>query len=163
MKNGVVLADGTALTPKQTVAWTAGATAGANLNESLTFRAYDDAVDVNGRLTHTETEVALRNGEFVFTASSNRALVEQDVNTFRSVTPDKARHFAKNRVVRVLDGIANDMKRIFESYYIGKVNNNEDGRSLFRSQCVTYLEAASGYWSDSKFRFQNGYYCASGQ
>lgn len=140
VKNGVVLADGTALTPKQAVAWTAGATAGANLNESLTFRAYDDAVDVNGRLTHTETETALRNGEFVFTASSSRALVEQDVNTLRSVTPDKARHFAKNRVVRVLDGIANDMKRIFESYYIGKVNNNEDGRSLFRSQCVTYLK-----------------------
>ncbi|OMF66300.1 phage tail sheath family protein [Paenibacillus sp. FSL R5-0766] len=140
VKNGVVLADGTVLTPKQTVAWTAGATAGANLNESLTFRAYDDAVDVSGRLTHSETEAALRNGEFVFTASSNRAVVEQDVNTFRSVTPDKARHFAKNRVVRVLDGIANDMKRIFESYYIGKVNNNEDGRSLFRSQCVTYLK-----------------------
>lgn len=140
VRNGVVLSDGTELSAQEAVAWTAGATAGANINESLTFRAYDDAVDVNGRLTHTETEAALRSGEFVFTASSNRAVVEQDVNTFRSVTPEKARHFAKNRVVRVLDGISNDLKRIFESYFIGKVNNNEDGRSLFRSQCVTYLK-----------------------
>lgn len=41
--------------------------------------------------------------------------------------------------MRVLDGIANDMKRIFENYYIGKVANNEDGRALFWSQCASYM------------------------
>ncbi|WP_458119792.1 phage tail sheath family protein [Paenibacillus sp. Z6-24] len=139
VKNGVVLSDGTVLDAKQSVAWVTGATAGAAVNASLTYSAYDDAVDVNGKLTHTETEAALQKGEFVFTASSDRAVVEQDINTFVSYTPEKARHFAKNRVVRVLDSIANDLKRIFESYFIGKVNNNTDGRSLFRSQCVAYL------------------------
>ncbi len=139
VKNGVVLSDGTVLDAKQTVAWVTGATAGAAVNASLTYTAYDDAIDVNGKLTHSETEAALQKGEFVFTASNDRAMVEQDINTFVSYTPEKARHFAKNRVVRVLDSIGNDMKRIFESYFIGKVNNNNDGRSLFRSQCVAYL------------------------
>ncbi|WPP40456.1 phage tail sheath family protein [Paenibacillus hunanensis] len=139
VKNGVVLSDGTVLDAKQTVAWVTGATAGAAVNASLTYTAYDDAIDVNGKLTHSETEAALQKGEFVFTAGNDRAVVEQDINTLVSYTPEKARHFAKNRVVRVLDSIANDMKRIFESYFIGKVNNNTDGRSLFRSQCVAYL------------------------
>lgn len=40
----------------------------------------------------------------------------------------------------MLDGIANDLKRIFESFYIGKVSNNVDGRALFRKEAVIYLD-----------------------
>lgn len=154
VKNGVVLTDGTVLDAKKSVAWVTGATAGAAVNSSLTYTAYDDAVDVNGKLTHSETEAALQKGEFVFTAVNDRAVVEQDINTFVSYTPEKARHFAKNRVVRVLDSIGNDMKRIFESYFIGKVNNNNDGRSLFRSQCIAYLDDLQNIGAVQNFNAQ---------
>lgn len=154
VKNGVVLTDGTVLDAKKSVAWVTGATAGTAVNSSLTYTAYDDAVDVNGKLTHSETEAALQKGEFVFTAVNDRAVVEQDINTFVSYTPEKARHFAKNRVVRVLDSIGNDMKRIFESYFIGKVNNNNDGRSLFRSQCIAYLDDLQNIGAVQNFNAQ---------
>lgn len=154
VKNGVVLTDGTVLDAKKSVAWVTGATAGAAVNSSLTYTAYDDAVDVNGKLTHSETEAALQKGEFVFTTVNDRAVVEQDINTFVSYTPEKARHFAKNRVVRVLDSIGNDMKRIFESYFIGKVNNNNDGRSLFRSQCIAYLDDLQNIGAVQNFNAQ---------
>lgn len=141
VRNGVVLSDGTVLTAVQATAWVAGATAGAEMNESLTYAAYDDAVDVAPRYTNSQIEAALSAGEFIFTPSGNRAVVEQDINTFLSYSPSKNKSFHKNRVIRVLDGIANDLKRIFEASYIGKVSNNTDGRALFRKEIVVYLTA----------------------
>ncbi|MGE7613523.1 phage tail sheath family protein [Paenibacillus sp. NPDC101420] len=154
VKNGVVLSDGTTLTAAQATAWVAGATAGAEMNESLTYSAYDDAVDVAPRYTSTQIEAALKAGEFVFTPSVNRAVVEQDINTFLSYTPKKGKQLQKNRVLRVLDGIANDLKRIFESFYIGKVSNNVDGRVLFRKEAVIYLDSLQGISAIQNFDAQ---------
>lgn len=139
VKNGVVLADGTTLNNVQATAWVAGATAGANVNQSLTYSAYDGAVDVDTRYTHTQIVQALQNGEFLFVSSDGRAIVEQDINTFTSFTPEKRRHFSKNRVIRVLDAIGNDLKRIFEQFYAGEVDNNVDGRNLFKNEIINYL------------------------
>ncbi|HLT73619.1 MAG TPA: phage tail sheath family protein [Ohtaekwangia sp.] len=141
VKNGVVLADGTVLNNVQATAWVAGATAGANVNQSLTYAAYDGAVDVDTRYTHTQIVQALQNGEFLFVPSDGRAIVEQDINTFTSFTPEKRQHFSKNRVIRVLDSLGNDLKRIFEQFYIGKVNNDDDGRNLFKNEIINYLNA----------------------
>lgn len=32
------------------------------------------------------------------------------------------------------------MKQLFETSYVGKVNNNGDGRQLFRGECIAYLD-----------------------
>lgn len=136
VKNGVVLTDGTTLTAAQAVAWVAGATAGAAANQSLTYDAYDSAVDVAPKYTNSQIITALQNGEFVFTAMDGRAVVEQDINTLHTFTPEKGKSFSKNRVIRVLDGLANDYMRVFSRSYIGKVPNNDDGRNLFKSECI---------------------------
>lgn len=140
VKNGVVLSDGTTLTPDQAVAWVAGATAGANPNESLTYTAYDGAVDAVPKYTNSQIEAAIKNGEFVFTPNNGRAIVETDINTFTSFTPDKNQSFSKNQVIRVLDGIANDYYRVFSTNYIGKVPNNDDGRNLLKAECINITE-----------------------
>lgn len=140
VKNGVVLSDGTILTATQCTAWVAGATAGANANESLTYSAYDDAVDVSARYTNTQIIAALRLGEFMFVSNDGKAIVEQDINTLTSFTPDKGKAFSKNRVIRVLDSINNDFVRIFSDFYVGKVSNNADGRNLLKNECIKYLE-----------------------
>jgi hypothetical protein len=140
VKNGVILSDGSLLDSTQATAWVAGAVAGAEMGDSLTYQAYDDAVDVDIRYTHTEIESALNGGEFVFVQNRGRAIVELDINTFRDYSPTKGRAFSKNRVIRVMDGIANDFKHIFESFYIGKVDNNIDGHNLLKAECVSYLD-----------------------
>lgn len=117
-----------------------GATAGAQANESLTYAAYDGAVDVEPKYTNSQIIAALQNGEFVFTADNGKAVVEQDINSLHTFTPTKGKQFAKNRVLRVLDTIHNDIVRIFSDFYIGKVDNNDDGRNLFKNECVNYLE-----------------------
>jgi len=133
----------------------AGATAAAGPNETLTYRAYDDSVDAAPRYSNSQIEAALKAGEFVFVASNGRAVVEQDINTLTGYTPEKGKPFSKNRVIRVLDSINNDFRRTFEAYYIGKVDNNEDGRSLFRSQCNTYLSTLQGMKAIQNFDPQN--------
>ncbi|HEU4962262.1 MAG TPA: phage tail sheath family protein [Bacilli bacterium] len=140
VKNGVVLSDGTTLTAAQATAWMAGATAGAAINQSLTYTAYDGAVDVSPRYTNTQIEQALLAGEIVFTRNNGRIVVEQDINTLTTYTETKGRPFAKNRVLRVLDGINNDFKKIFDESFIGKVSNNADGRNLLRNQYNKRLE-----------------------
>lgn len=136
VKNGVVLEDGTTITAAQATAWVAGATAGAAVNESLTYQAYDGAVDIDTRYTGTQIVEALLAGEFVFTVSGDRAIVEQDINSFTSFTPDKAKHFSKNRVIRTLDGLANDFSRIGTRTFIGRIDNNENGRGLLWKDIV---------------------------
>lgn len=162
VKNGVVLADGTTIDKVKATAWVAGATAAANVNESLTYAAYDDAVDVDTRYTHSQIEQALLNGEFLFVPSDGRAIVEQDINTFTSYTPEKGKHFSKNRVIRVLDGIANDLKRRFEQNFIGKVGNTEDGRNLLKNEIINYLNALQNIGAIQNFDAQGDIQVLSG-
>ncbi|MCY9512084.1 phage tail sheath family protein [Paenibacillus larvae] len=144
VKNGIVLEDGTKLGAAQATVWTAAATASAGANESLTYQSYEGAVDAYPRFTNKQIEEALTAGEFVFTYNNDRVIVEQDINSFTSYTEKKRKHFTKNRVIRTLDGIANDSKRIYETQYIGKVDNNADGRNLFKQELIRLLELYQG-------------------
>jgi len=137
--NGVVLNDGTEVDKELAVAWVAGATAGANVNESNTYSTYTGAIDVLPRLSHSETTEALRDGQFVFTEKRGRVVVEQDINSLTDFTPEKNQTFSKNRAIRVLDDIANSVKQLFEDVFIGRVNNDADGRALFRGSIIEYM------------------------
>ena len=137
---GVMLADETELTPAQTTAWVAGITAGANINQSNTGRKYVGAIDVVPRMTKTEMETAIENGEFIFKVdSAQNVTAVYDINSLTSITPEKGKQFTKNRLIRTIDGINNDITTIFESNYVGKVNNNDDGRSLLRATLIEYF------------------------
>lgn len=154
VKNGVILTDRTVLTAAQAVAWVAGATAGAQMNESLTYAAYDDAVDVTPKYTNSQIIAALQAGEILFTGSGGKAVVEQDINTLHTFSPEKGKAFAKNRVLRVLDGINNDFRQIFADFYTGKISNNGDGRNLLKNEYSTYLETLQGIEAIQNFDAQ---------
>lgn len=139
VKNGVILSDGTEVDKTAVVAYAAGMTAGAEVNKSCTYDTYDGAVDVSPRFTESEIVAALKAGHMVFTPRAGRVIVEQDQNTLVSFTPDKGRAFHKNRTIRVLDQLAEDVRRIFEDYYLGKASNSADGRRLFQAELLSYL------------------------
>ncbi|MGX7196730.1 phage tail sheath family protein [Enterococcus olivae] len=138
VKNGVILADGTEITPAQATAWVAGASAAAGMDVSLTHTPYDNAIDVKPRFLSTEIEDALRKGEFVFTEDQGRAIVEQDINSYTSFTDQKPYDFSKNAILRILDGICNNTKQTFNEFYIGSVRNTEAGRDKFKADRVNY-------------------------
>lgn len=139
VNSGVVLSDGTTLTPQQVVWWAAGAQAGARYNESLTYATYPGAVDVTPKLTNSGYEQALQNGEFVLFADDGVVKVEQDINSLVTYTTDITKPYHKNRVMRLLNTIANDIYQQFSDSYIGVVDNNETGQMQFESAIVGYL------------------------
>lgn len=144
VKNGVRLADGTHIDKIKAVAWVAGATAGANINEDLTYSQYEEAVDVDTKYTNTQIEEALKSGEFLFIAKTNKnkitkVLVQDDINTFTSFTAEKGRDFSSNRKVRTMDDIATTLPELWEESYIGKVDANEDGADLFKGDVNSYF------------------------
>ena len=62
--------------------------------------------------------------------------------------------WASNRVVRVMDGWANDVARIFGASYIGLMTNSDTGRQLFKADLVSLgmqyqaLDAISNFRSE---------------
>ncbi|GAE89528.1 phage tail sheath subtilisin-like domain-containing protein [Acetivibrio straminisolvens] len=136
VKNGVILEDGTVVTGDKAVAWVAGATAAAEINQSLTNTAYDGAVDVDIRYTKSQYEAAIKAGEFVFYGEAGKARVLADINSLTTFTEAKSQDFTSNRVIRVLDGWANDVAAIFGRSYLGTVTNSDTGRQLFKGDLV---------------------------
>ena len=107
VKNGVILANGTTLTGDKAVAWVTGASAGAEVNESLTNTAYDDAVDVDIKYTKSQFEAAIKAGEFTFYADNGKARVLTDINSLVTIgqnmnSRNDYRHFIIIRVARFI-------------------------------------------------------------
>lgn len=139
VKNGVILSDGTVVPAHQAVAWVAGATAGAGLAESLTYTAYDDAVDVDTRYLDSEIVESILRGEFVFVEKRGQAIVEIDINSHVSFTATEGETFRKNRLLRVIDAYDNNTRITFEDFFIGKINRDLNGAALFKANRVAYL------------------------
>lgn len=144
VKNGVILSDGSKITSDKAVAFVTGATAGANVNQSNTYLEYPGAIDVDTKYTNREIEEALNNGEIVFTISNRKVVIEQDINTFKSFTEDKGKDYRKNRVIRTLFEVNNGTRLLWETSYIGKGDNNPDGRNLFKKDVIKFLERLQG-------------------
>ncbi len=137
---GVELFDGTELSSAQTTAWVAGVTSGVAVYQSNTGKKYIDAIDVVPRMTKSEMETAVSAGKFIFKVdSAQNVSALYDINSLVTYTTDKSEIFRKNRVIRTIDGINNDIVEIFEANYVGKTNNNADGRALLRATLVQYF------------------------
>lgn len=155
VKNGVKLSDGTSLTASEACAWVAGATAAAKVNQSLTFSKYEDAVDANPRFTNAETEAAIVAGHIVFTPKNSYVVLEYDINSLTSFVPPKSKAWRSNRVMRVLDAFQTDVQEIFEAQYVGKINNNEDGRQLLRAAIIQYCNELQSIGAIQNFEGAN--------
>ncbi len=118
--------------------WVAGKTAGAEVNESLTNAKYDGELGILAAYKKSELKEFIQKGEFVLYGDKGEYKVLKDINSFTSITADKNSDFTNNQVIRVLDTVANDTARIFDNYYLGKVQNNATGRDIFKSELINY-------------------------
>ncbi len=139
--NGVILTDGTRIDANMASAWAAGATAAAAVNESLTYDSYDGADNVTEKLTRSQQLVYKNQGLGCFIFNNGRAKVESDINTLVTYTVQKQKDFAKNRVLRVIDGVCGDIKAVFDASFAGAEHNNADGRNRFKASICDYMTA----------------------
>lgn len=138
--SGAVI-DGVEFSKVDFVAIAAGMTAGANFNESNTARTVIGATSIIGELDDSEIKEALGKGKFLLSTSASGAIrVEQDINSLHTYTKKTDYSFSKNRVIRTLDELGTQTKIIWEDTYEGKIDNEEDGRTLFRGDLITYAK-----------------------
>ncbi len=122
------------------VYWTAGIEAGAEVNESVTNKKYDGEYSIKAKYKKSRFIEGIQKGEFLYYEDGEDIRVLRDINTFTSFESSKNSDFSSNRVVRVLDAIANDVARIFSQYYLGKQSNNANGRNLLKAELIQYHE-----------------------
>lgn len=142
--NGAVINE-VEFTKEEMTACIAGLTAGANINESNTNQIIEGATQIIGQLDNAGIIKALNNGELVLSANQRGDIkIEKDINSYHTFTTDKNYEFSKNRVLRTLDEIGISISDIWEQSYMGKVDNNEDGRAIFKADIDNYLKQLEG-------------------
>lgn len=140
------------ISPINFVAWVTGATAGAEVNESNTHKTVQDAVEIIEELTNTEIIEALQNGKFVISKTrKGTILVEQDINTLHTFTTKRTYDFSKNRVIRVLDEMGNTVGSTWDESYCGKLDNDADGRNVYKADLVAYGNTMQGIHAITNF------------
>lgn len=107
----------------------AGLIAGKGINESITY-APTSANDVSPRLTKSLQTAALAAGSLVLINDGVRVKVLQGVTTSGK----------KIREIRARQAIIEDITRTANDSYIGKVQNNADGRAALIAAITKYLE-----------------------
>lgn len=132
--------------------WVASQTAGAPVNKSLTGTVVPNAIELTAPIAESDIAAALAAGWFVLSFRQDGAIcVEQDINCLHTLTVDRGYAFTKNRVVRCLDEIGNSVALIFNKNYLGKVDNNNIGRNLFKSEVITFIEQLQGIGAVTDF------------
>lgn len=135
-----VVMDNETITVDEFNAYVAGITAGASLVESNTGKVVEGATSIVNPLTNDEIIAALQEGKFVLSTNQDGNIkVEKDINSLHTFTAERSYTFSKNRVIRTLDEIGTSVCSIWENTYLGKVSNNDAGRTLFKSSIINYL------------------------
>lgn len=122
--------------PGAAVYWLVGAEASCAVNASCTNKSYDGEYRINTKYSQTELERAMVSGMMMFHNVADavsgdvvgRTNILSDINTLTSFSKKKNEDFGLNQVIRVLDQIAIDVARLFNKTYLGKEQNDEDGR-----------------------------------
>lgn len=137
---GVKYADGSELDAEEFVVWVAGATAGADVTESNTYKIVSNAIDITGDVIEDDIESLITQGYLLISKRRDGAIViEKDINTLVTLTDTVTKAFKENKVIRLLDAVANHIALDFEQNYVGKVTNDTNGQALFKASIISYL------------------------
>lgn len=122
------------------VYWITGVIAGCEINKSNTNKTYDGEYTINADYTQTQLEESIDNGEFVLHKVGDEIRVLVDINSLVDTTIEKGEEFKSNQTIRVLDQIASDVASVFNSKYLGKIANNEAGRTSLWSDIIALFK-----------------------
>ena len=122
------------------VYWVTGVIAGCEINKSNTNKTYDGEYTINVDYTQAQLESSIDNGEFILHKVGDEVRVLVDINSLVDITSEKGEEFKSNQTIRVLDQIASDVASVFNSKYLGKIANNEAGRTSLWADIVALFK-----------------------
>lgn len=118
------------------VPWVTGADGSIAINKSLTNQKYDGDYTIKADYTQAELEKKLKAGKFVFHTDGNDIYVLRDINSLTTFTTEKNEDFSLNQVMRVLDEDAIETAATFNKTFLGKSQNDANGRMSFKSMLI---------------------------
>ena len=110
------------------VAWVAGAEAACKINESCTNKLYNGEYTIVVGKTQAQLEACITSGQIAFHLVYGEVRLLEDINSLTVTTDEKGEDFKSNQTIRVIDQIANDIAKLFNTKYLGKIPNNASGR-----------------------------------
>lgn len=119
-------------------AWVAGAEAGCKVNESCTNKLYNGEYTIVTDKTQKQLEDCIKSGEVAFHLVYGEIRMLDDINTLTTVSADKGEDFKSNQTIRVVDQIANDIAKLFNTKYLGRIPNNASGRVSLWADIVAH-------------------------
>lgn len=131
--------DGSAYSSAEVAPYIAGLIAGQKLSESITY-AVCPFEDVNPRLTNNQVIAALQSGSLILVHDGEKVKVEQGINTLTGLRQGQNNQWKKIRAIRTMDAINNDLLKAAGDHYIGKVNNNDDGKVALLNAFKQYMD-----------------------
>lgn len=126
------------------VAWVAGAEAGCKINESCTNMLYDGEYNIIVNKTQEELEACIKAGQVAFHLVYGEVRLLEDINSLTTITADKSEDFKSNQTIRVIDQIANDIAKLFNTKYLGRIPNNDSGRVSLWADIVKHHKELEG-------------------
>lgn len=136
--NVVSTVSGDSAIPHALIAWVAGAEAGCAINSSCTNMLYDGELTPLVNKTQSQLEQCIKDGQIAFHLVYGDVRLLEDVNSLTETTEDKGEDFKYNQTIRVIDQIANDIAKLFNTKYLGKIPNNASGRVSLWADIVAH-------------------------
>lgn len=151
----VVVEEGSSHTESGMVYWVAGAMAGCPINKSCTNMLYDGELTVDIAYSQSELQGALDAGKIVFHLVYGDIRMLEDVNSLVTPEADQNEDFKYNQTIRVIDQIANDIAYLFNTKYLGRIQNNASGRVSLWSDIVSHHKQLETMGAIEDFKSEN--------
>lgn len=121
------------------VYWVAGAEAACGVNQSLTNKVYDGELELDLNYSQAALSDAIKTGKFILHDVNGVPRVLDDINTLVTLTETKNEDLKQNQVIRLCHDAANNIALLFNTWYLGIIPNDENGRiSLWNDICKLF-------------------------
>jgi hypothetical protein len=121
------------------VYWLSGVEAACAVNKDNTNKIYAGEFTVDVDYSQTALSAGIVAGKLMFHKVGDTVRILNDINSLVTYTEEKSSDFSSNQVIRTLDQVGNDIASLFNTRYIGKIQNNKSGRISLWNDIVTYL------------------------
>lgn len=122
------------------VYWYLGMAAGTNLGTNPAAQIYNGEYKFSYLTDKLEAEKAIKEGKLVMHKIDGDLRLLEDINTFTNYSKTKTEDWSLNEIVRIAFQRAKDITTLFKKYYMQKVLNNADGRSMLWADCVYHAQ-----------------------
>lgn len=137
------------------VYWVAGAMAGCAVNKSCTNMLYDGDLTIDVAYSQTELQGYLDAGKIIFHLVYGEVRMLEDVNSLVTPSEDQNADFKYNQTIRIIDQIAHDIAYLFNTKYLGRIQNNASGRISLWNDIVTHHKQLETMGAIENFKSEN--------